>query len=321
MDFINQIIAGDSLHLISELPDNCINLVICSPPYFNQRLYTGLPQEIGQEQETYDYISTLLTLFKQCTRVLKDDGSIVFNLGDKYINGSLALIPWRFAAMVCVETDAKLINQVTWVKTNPTPRPCEKRKMVCSTEPFFHFVKSSNYKYHQPEIVKRAKQSGSKIGQSYFKTIQESGLTYEQKAVAIMELKDAIKQVNDGVISSFRMKIKGKHALPYGGQAGGRMYQIKNKGFTIIKMSGGEMQRDVFECPVETIRGIGHPAIYPKEIVERFILLTTEVGDLVLDPFMGSGTTAVACKGLDRNYTGFDLCQDFVDKAKERVNG
>lgn len=62
-----------------------------------------------------------------------------------------------------------------------------------------------------------------------------------------------------------------------------------------------------------------HVAVYPVELVEYFIKGSTEVGDLVLDPFIGTGTTGVACKKLSRNYIGFDLQQEYIDFATTRI--
>lgn len=63
-----------------------------------------------------------------------------------------------------------------------------------------------------------------------------------------------------------------------------------------------------------------HPAPFPIEIPTNCILLTTDVGDTVLDPFSGSGTTGCACKGTNRNYIGFEISQKYVDISKERIN-
>jgi site-specific DNA-methyltransferase (adenine-specific) len=61
-------------------------------------------------------------------------------------------------------------------------------------------------------------------------------------------------------------------------------------------------------------------AIYPVDFVKWFLQKFTDKGDLVLDPFMGSGTTAVACKELHRNYIGFELSQQYCDIANQRLD-
>jgi site-specific DNA-methyltransferase (adenine-specific) len=94
---------------------------------------------------------------------------------------------------------------------------------------------------------------------------------------------------------------------------------LRKKGFTIIRIKGDALKRDVIETAVESIKGSGHPAIYPVSIVQEFLKLLTRKGDIVLDPFMGSGSTAEACARLERNYIGFDLNPEYCKYAAERV--
>jgi site-specific DNA-methyltransferase (adenine-specific) len=138
--------------------------------------------------------------------------------------------------------------------------------------------------------------------------------------MAKKELLQVIQEVKAGKIESFRMKIRGVHSAPFGGQEGGRKSQLERKGFTIIKILGRGLKKDVIECPVETIKGNKHPAIYPEYIIQEFLKLLTKKDDIVLDPFIGSGTTAVACKKLRRNYIGIDINPKYCKQAEERIN-
>ena len=63
----------------------------------------------------------------------------------------------------------------------------------------------------------------------------------------------------------------------------------------------------------------GHPAQYPEKLIDRIIKVATNPGDIVLDPFMGSGTTAVVAKRLDRRYIGYEVTQEYIDMAEERL--
>ena len=141
---LDQILCGDNLELIRQLPNCSVQLVITSPPYFQQRDYGG---GMGNEACLEEYLESLLSLFRECVRVVRDDGSLVFNLGDKYEDSSLLLVPYRFAIGATETGLVKLVNDVTWVKKNPTPRQF-RRRLVSSTEPFFHFVKTENYFYN-----------------------------------------------------------------------------------------------------------------------------------------------------------------------------
>jgi site-specific DNA-methyltransferase (adenine-specific) len=317
----NSIVCGDSYELIKHIPDNSIHLVITSPPYYQQRDYGG---GIGNETKVESYIHNLMLMMRQCVRVIREDGSIVFNLGDKYEESSLLLVPYQFAIEACKLPLVRLVNAITWIKRNPTPRQF-KRRLVSSTEPFFHFTKSDDYFYdidafmaaERPQKSKNG--NGDNVGKRYFELITESDLSPDNKARARLELAEVIQEVKQGKIESFRMKIRGIHSEPFGGQAGGRQIQLDTKGFTIIRLHGNPMKRDVVEMPVESLKGRNHPAMYPVALVAEFLHLLTREGDMVLDPFMGSGSTAVACKMTNRRYLGFELNPDYCRFAEDRL--
>lgn len=319
---LDQILCGDNQKLIQKLPDCCIKLVITSPPYFQQRDYGG---GLGNESHVDEYIDKLICLFQECVRVLRDDGNIIFNIGDKYQDSSLLLVPYRFALAATDLGIVRLVNEITWVKSNPTPRQFS-RRLVSSTEPFFHFVKSDDYFYDakaflaDPHTIRKPrKKENTKVGQRYFELIEDSELSEEEKATARIELAEVIQEVKNGKTQSFRMKIRGIHAAPFGGQMGGRTLQLKNKGFTIIRIYGNKLKRDVIETPVAAEKGNIHPAIYPSDLIEEFLHLLTPPSSVVLDPYMGSGSTAVACKKLGRHYIGYDINADYCEFAKNRV--
>lgn len=312
---IDKIIHGDAFDLIRSVPSESIALVITSPPYFQQRSYTADTREIGKEKDVKLYVENLVTLFQECLRVTCQTGSLVWNLGDKYVKGNLQLAPYRFA--IEASSHAKLINLVMWEKLNACPRQYH-RRLVSSHEPFFHFAKSDDYYYRLPDdkpvLLPR------KVHSKYFDLIEKSDLTPYQKFNAIAELRKVIFEVECGELHSFRMKIKDVHAMPFGGQEGGRKDQILNNGFTIIRIHGRKMQKDVFTSAVDNVKWKKHPAVYPLAIVERFLAMLTREGDVVLDPFSGSGTTAVACKKMNRRYIGFELCEEFVKESQRRVD-
>ena len=321
---LNKIICGDCYQILQEIPDNSVDLALTSPPYFCQREYGG--GGIGNEQKIDEYINNLMKIFRQCVRVTKKTGTIVFNLGDKYIDGNLLLVPYRFAIEVQKDNIVKLINELTWVKVNPAPKQCSK-KLIPSTEPFFIFAKTGDYYFNKDAFLEYRdkylnggkKKAGSDIGKKYYELIEKSDLSKEEKEQAKKELNEVIMEVMQGKIESFRMKIRGLHALPYGGQAGGRLTQIENKGFTIIKIYGNSLKKDVIESNVETIKGNIHPAVYPEFIIQEILKMLTKEGDTVLDPFLGSGTTAVVAQRLKRKYIGIEIHSEYVNYAENRI--
>lgn len=322
LPFANTIQCGDCLTLLQQIEDNSIDLIITSPPYFNQRDYDGVG--IGNEINIDNYIDALKDVFSECIRVISKTGSIIFNIGDKYINSSLALIPYRFAIHIIDYMNVFLVNDISWVKSNPTPRQYTKR-LISSTEPFFHFVKTSDYFYNRSAFLKKKKETinqsnpSTKIGESYRKLISTSDLSKSQKKMAIAALKTVINDVKIGKLKSFRMKIKGIHAIPFGGQQGGRKTQIEKNGFTIIRIKGEPIKRDVIISPVETIKWNIHPAVFPENVIKELIILLSPKNGLVLDPYVGSGTVAVASKKLGRSYIGFDINSAYCDFAIKRL--
>lgn len=327
----NKVITGDSLATLREIDCETIDLVITSPPYFQQRDYGNGAMGIGNETTEEAYLENLLAIFFECVRVTKTTGAIVFNLGDKYINGALSLLPYKFAIKAIENNrsaDQKvfLINQITWSKLNPTPRQ-DKRKLIQATEPFFIFAKSKNYHFDLDNYLKHLDDQNKsnrsnpteKLGKQYFELIAKSDLTNEQKENAKKSLQEAILAVRNGEIDSFRMKIKGIHKEAYGGMEGGRNNQIRYNGFTIIKILGNKLKKDLIESPVEITKDNTHPAVYPLYIVQELIKLLSKENDLVLDPFCGSGTTCLAAKNLKRNYLGIEINSEYVKLANERL--
>lgn len=82
-----------------------------------------------------------------------------------------------------------------------------------------------------------------------------------------------------------------------------------------------EKAKTVYELPlnVKDKRLYGHPTVKPLNIIRNLVENSSKEGYLVLDPFMGSGTTAVACKELNRNYIGFEISKDYVEASLNRL--
>lgn len=322
----NQIVSGNSLTILQDLDCETVDLVVTSPPYFQQRDYGNGNFGIGNEETEEEYLDNLWAIFLECVRVTKETGAIVFNLGDKYINGALALLPYKFAIKATESKLVFLVNQITWSKLNPTPRQ-DKRKLIQATEPFFVFAKSKNYHFDLDNYLKHLddqnknnrNKPSEKLGKQYFELIENSDLAEEQKENARKALQEAILAVHRGEIDSFRMKIKGIHKEAYGGMEGGRNNQIRHKGFTVIKILGNRLKKDLIESPVEMTKDNAHPAVYPLYIVQELIKLLSKENDLVLDPFCGSGTTCLAAQNLKRHYLGIEINPEYVNLAKERL--
>lgn len=107
---------------------------------------------------------------------------------------------------------------------------------------------------------------------------------------------------------------------------GQRVVNVRRRGFNVLywgDLDGTTWTKwsisiwDVVKSPEE--RELGHPAMFPVELCERLIRVYTRVGDVVLDPFMGSGSTLVAARRLFRKGVGFEIYDYFVDMAMKRL--
>ncbi len=320
---MNSIQCGDAAFLLRQLPDDSIDLVITSPPYYQQRNYKGAGQSIGIESSVDHYVDSLVEVFNETMRVIKPTGNVIYNLGDKYLNGSLLLVPFRFAIKASNQSSVRLVNNITWAKTNPTPRQFD-RRLVSSSEPFFHFVKSKQYYYDRDQFFDQNKKKAnhkptSKLGSGYRNLIDRSNLSGQEKKLAHENLDEIIQEVHDGKIQSFRMKIRGIHAEAFGGEEGGRKSQIRNQGFTMIRIYGRSMKKDVIHCAVESIPHIRHTAMFPETIIREFVKMLCPDSGIVLDPYIGSGTTAVAALKEGRNYIGMDIEPSYCELANTRI--
>lgn len=315
-----QVICGDSTSELVALEPHSVDMVVTSPPYFRQREYATRGQ--GNEETVEQYLDGILRTFAEVARVMKPTGNIVYNMGDKILAGSLQLVPYQFALRVLEEFNLRLVNEITWVKSNPTPHQFT-RRLIASTEPFFHFALSKDYYYDrrafQPAERRKRSKPTKKLGAKYRELVEQSTLSETERDQANAALDKVIQEVHDGKIHSFRMKIRGIHAPAYGGQDGGRKMRIERYGFTIIRISGEPMKRDVIENPVESLPGNEHPAVFPVAVIRELIRLLCPKGGLVLDPYAGSGSTIVAAMREGRSCTGIDISQAYCIDAQQRA--
>lgn len=93
----------------------------------------------------------------------------------------------------------------------------------------------------------------------------------------------------------------------------------ENKKDTISKEEFIEWTKSIWTFNAESARRIGHPAPFPIDLPYRLIQLYSFTTDIVLDPFMGSGTTAIAALKSNRNYVGFEIKKEYIDLAKNRI--
>ena len=86
-----------------------------------------------------------------------------------------------------------------------------------------------------------------------------------------------------------------------------------------LKINGGKQMRNLWEIPAERHK-TSHPTEKPERLLERIILIGSRENDTILDPFMGSGTTGVVAKRLNRNFIGIEINENYYEIAKKRID-
>lgn len=101
---------------------------------------------------------------------------------------------------------------------------------------------------------------------------------------------------------------------------GGFGREAKGRENTITKEDFMEWTKSVWTMPTESAKKVGHPAPFPVELPRRLIELYTFKDDVILDPFMGSGSTALAALTTNRQYVGFEIAPEFAERARQRID-
>jgi DNA modification methylase len=329
-------VTGDCLEILKNIPDESIDCIITSPPYWKQRQYhhDGNPSIVPLGDEAYyqDYIKNLVTRFSQLKRVLKKEGSFWLNLGDKYHNKNLMGIPWRVA--IAMQDDGWILrNDIIWDQMKGTQSAKDRLRDIY--EHIFHFVKQKTYYYADHEIriapPTRAKnKNGTMIsatgvsGKKYFEQIKMSTtLTEIEKKNALQALEETIEEMKRGEIVDFRMTIRGCQRTFHSDNkiVSGRAKELEIKGFYILKMrSNGYLPSDIWRIvPEDKWRKDTHYAVFPEELLINPIRATCPVNGIVLDPFSGTGSTVSAALNLGRKAIGIEISSDYNEFAKERI--
>jgi DNA modification methylase len=161
---------GDAIARLRLLKSDSVYTCITSPPYWRQRDYNH-PDQLGQERRWEDYVENLVLVFREVRRVLRSDGTLWINLGDKRIKRELIGLPWRVA--LALQSDGwKLRSEIIWEKTNPLGEPVKDRPTL-SHEHLFLLSKSSYYRYDgeairepavEPNRVRKMERFGGSTG-------------------------------------------------------------------------------------------------------------------------------------------------------------
>jgi site-specific DNA-methyltransferase (adenine-specific) len=278
-EIANSVICADALVALSTVPSGIVDAIVTSPPYFGQRDYSHADQ-IGNEQTPDAYIARLTAVFRECRRVLKTRGTLWVNLGDKYQDGQLLGMPWRLA--FALQHDGWILrSDVIWYKPNAMPSSV-KNRFTTDHEYLFFLVKGEDY---------------------YFDT-------------------DAVREPH--VTFSARSRMMG--GRNHFGKRGGTPELGKNSGNPNLHTGRwdqafhpkGRNRRTVWEVPLSKFPD-AHFAVFPEQLIEPCILAGSPSKGLVLDPFIGSGTTALVALRLGRDFIGIDCNKHYCEMTMRRI--
>ena len=329
------LVEGDASSVLDTFPDNSIDAVITSPPYWQLREYDESNHQaaIGLEESFEEYADKIVAIFSKVRRVLKPTGSLWLNLGDKYHNKQLLGIPWRIALRL-QDQGWILRNEVIWNQSKGSISGKDRLRM--NRESIFHFVKQSKYYYDWREILVKPEKhptikDGKVIsatgvsGKKYRQQIMESSdLSESERQAALQALDDTLQAIRDGDLVDFRMTIRGQQRVLHGNSTrlSGRAKELADRGFYILKSkSAGYMPNDIWNIvPEDEWRTDSHCAVFPVALLELPIKATCPVEGVLLDPFVGTGNTVVAGLMLGRRAIGIDVSNEYLDVARLRMN-
>ena len=126
------------------IPDNCVDLIVTSPPYWQKRDY-GYPGQIGQESTPHEFVMNMVDCMSEWRRVLTKSASVFINIGDSYWNKTLAGVPGRLEA-AAIDDGWIVRNRIIWTKDSGMPDPA-KNRLASRHEYILHFVRSPKYYY------------------------------------------------------------------------------------------------------------------------------------------------------------------------------
>ena len=295
----NIIHVGDNIFHLTNIPDASVDMCVTSPPYYNLRDYKNSSQ-IGAENTVSDFVENLCKVFDEVKRILKPTGSCWVNIGDTYDKKRLLQVPSRFEIAMC-DRGWHLRNEIIWSKPNPQPIS-SKDRFWGNHEKFFWFVKDVKKYYfnRDPILVPQAEIS---IRRMFSKNNMD-------------KRKDFNASSKEGFAISSNSQ--DKHYARMREEMG----IDKEFNYEELIKSGKCPMRpefDTWDIPSVTYKG-AHFAVYPPELIEKPILSCCPEQGIVIDPFMGSGTTGEVAKLNNRRYIGLELNTEYAILANERIS-
>jgi len=293
---INKIHNYNCLDGLKLLDDCSVDCCVTSPPYWGLRDY-GVAGQLGLEPKFETYIEKLSEIFNEVYRVLKDEGTCFVNIGDTYggsgkgVGGKNSKELFHFPTLHKVESDIE-------------------NKCLCQIPSRFSLSMTDNYWVLRNEIIWHKPNSMPTSASDRFTVDFEKIFFFvkQQKYYFEQQLDKSIWAESDsrflnGASRTGKKTSQGNYAIDKGGA---------------YREDGMRNMRTVWTINTESFSG-AHFATYPQLLVERMIKAGCPKDGIVLDPFMGAGTTAVVARKLDRNFIGFELNKKYIQIAEKRL--
>lgn len=313
---------GDVRTKLRELPEKSVQCVVTSPPYWGLRNY-GVDGQIGLEPTVKQFVAVMVEVFQEVRRVLRDDGTIWVNMGDCYANGTnnlnsfrrdkaqvnvpqrrpsgglkpkdLVGQPWRLA--FALQDDGWILRQdIIWHKPNPMPESVTDR-CTKAHEYIFLLSKSERY-YYDAEAI-----SEPVTGNSH-----KRGKGMNPKAVSGWDTGPGSHdtKAHNAPKDQGRVDQDLRDSTKFGRGAGWRNKQNESFSAAVTDLVDNRNKRSVWTIPTEAYSE-AHFATFPTALVRPCIMAGSRIGDTILDPFGGSGTTAAVALEYGRNAVLIDL--------------
>ena len=298
---MNKILFGDCRETLKTI-DVKARMCVTSPPYYGLRNYGNEDRQIGMEQTPEEYIEQLVDVFRSVRDVLTDDGTLWLNIGDTYYNyRSDGNYPKQTVSRT--KQDLPDFSPVRGNKLHNL-----KSKDLIGIPWMLAFALRADGWWLRQDIIwnkpnpmpESVKDRCTKSHEYIFLLSKSKQYYYDNEAI-----KEPVKQ-DWGT----RDRTNGKYHNPGTGLAPhsglSKSYDRKNK-------------RSVWTVTNKPYKG-AHFAVFPPDLIEPCILAGSEENDIVLDPFMGSGTTAMVAKKHNRNYIGCELHEDYASLQTDRID-
>ena len=261
------------------IEDESIQLVCCSPHYFNQRKYTE--EEIVYDPQTLsEYLNDLLLAFTQAKKKLKKDGVLCINIADTQKHGENYMVVFRFCLDLADKLGLFYMFKQIWAKTNGLAKGREEALPVLDHEEILYFSKSKKYFFNPIK---------------YYDLEKEITLAYYNGRTNPDASKTTAKWIVSKEYETFRQFIK------------------QNDFAAIIETGTASAESRA----ITEKYGEKHPAIMPLVIPLYPILCFSRPTDIVFDPWVGTGTTLKVALATGRTARGTDLEKRFVDIANQ----